>query len=215
MSARVSVLRTSSRSSVLPDFSSTASSSGAGAKWSAMAPCPCDSTMQIWVMPARAISSTAYWMMGRSTMGSSTLGTALEAGRNRVPRPAAGMTPLRMGMSRILVRHSGRIRAKPLARSALLGRLVDDAAVLAPGLRLVERDIGGAQQGGLVGAGPREAGHPDRHRDGDRPVPAEGRFEDPAPDLLRRPEPPLGIGLGQDQHELLSPVSGQHVDVPD
>src|SRR5512137_1591816 len=37
-----------------------------------------------------------YWMVGRSTMGSSSFGTALVAGRKRVPRPAAGMTALRI-----------------------------------------------------------------------------------------------------------------------
>src|SRR5712691_5405139 len=34
-------------------------------------------------------------MTGLSTMGSISFGTALEAGRNRVPRPAAGITALR------------------------------------------------------------------------------------------------------------------------
>jgi hypothetical protein len=43
-------------------------------------------------IPARTASSTTYWMAGLSTMGSISLGWALVAGRNRVPRPAAGMT---------------------------------------------------------------------------------------------------------------------------
>ena len=47
--------------------------------------------------PAATASSTMYWMVGVSTMGSSSLGTALVAGRKRVPRPAAGMTAFRMG----------------------------------------------------------------------------------------------------------------------
>ena len=42
--------------------------------------------------PARAASSTMYCSAGRSTTGSSSLGTALVAGRNRVPIPATGMT---------------------------------------------------------------------------------------------------------------------------
>src|SRR5690242_1368041 len=46
------------------------------------------------VSPADTASSTTYWMAGLSTTGSSSLGTALVAGRNRVPRPAAGMTAL-------------------------------------------------------------------------------------------------------------------------
>jgi cyanate permease len=35
---------------------------------------------------------------GLSTTGSISLGVALVAGRNRVPRPAAGMTAFRTGM---------------------------------------------------------------------------------------------------------------------
>ncbi len=45
-------------------------------------------------MPAATASSTTYWMAGLSTTGSISLGWALVAGRNRVPRPAAGMTAL-------------------------------------------------------------------------------------------------------------------------
>src|SRR5262249_9026544 len=46
-------------------------------------------------------SSTPYWMMGLSTIGSISLGCALVAGRKRVPSPAAGNTALRtlMGMA--------------------------------------------------------------------------------------------------------------------
>src|SRR6266545_846233 len=44
--------------------------------------------------PADAASSTTYWIAGLSTTGSISLGVALVAGRNRVPRPAAGMTAL-------------------------------------------------------------------------------------------------------------------------
>src|SRR4051812_39402353 len=44
--------------------------------------------------PADAASSTTYWIAGLSTTGSISLGAALVAGRNRVPRPAAGMTAL-------------------------------------------------------------------------------------------------------------------------
>src|SRR5207302_5441272 len=45
--------------------------------------------------PAATASSTTYWMSGLSTTGSISLGCALVAGRNRVPRPAAGRTALR------------------------------------------------------------------------------------------------------------------------
>src|SRR5919204_4214710 len=43
-------------------------------------------------MPARHASSTTYWIAGLSTTGSISFGCALVAGRNLVPRPAAGMT---------------------------------------------------------------------------------------------------------------------------
>src|SRR6185503_20923754 len=46
-------------------------------------------------MPEATASSTPYWMIGLSTTGSISFGCALVAGRNRVPRPAAGMTALR------------------------------------------------------------------------------------------------------------------------
>src|SRR5215472_18948850 len=51
--------------------------------------------MMIWSHPAASASSTPYWMIGLSTSGSISLGWALVAGRNRVPRPAAGKTALR------------------------------------------------------------------------------------------------------------------------
>ena len=44
--------------------------------------------------PAATASSTTYWMAGLSTTGSISLGVALVAGRNLVPRPAAGITAL-------------------------------------------------------------------------------------------------------------------------
>src|SRR5580658_9255645 len=48
-------------------------------------------------MPAATASSTTYWIAGLSTRVSISLGVALVAGRNRVPRPGAGMTALRTG----------------------------------------------------------------------------------------------------------------------
>ena len=41
-------------------------------------------------MPEWIASSTPYWMMGLSTMGSISLGCALVAGRKRVPKPGGG-----------------------------------------------------------------------------------------------------------------------------
>ena len=52
-------------------------------------------TMMICSIPEATASSTAYWMIGRSTSGIISLGIALVAGRKRVPNPAAGRTALR------------------------------------------------------------------------------------------------------------------------
>src|SRR5215475_1256471 len=49
-------------------------------------------------MPASRASSTAYWITGLSTTGSISFGTALVAGRKRVPMPATGKTALRTGL---------------------------------------------------------------------------------------------------------------------
>src|SRR5713226_6743829 len=71
-------------------------------KWSTMARLSRPVTTMIWSMPEATASSTPYWMMGLSTTGSISLGWALVAGRNRVPRPAAGKTAFRM----LLIHHS-------------------------------------------------------------------------------------------------------------
>src|SRR4029078_6497091 len=47
-------------------------------------------------MPASRASSTTIWMTGLSTMVSISFGTALVAGRKRVPRPATGKTAFLM-----------------------------------------------------------------------------------------------------------------------
>ena len=51
------------------------------------------------VSPERTASWTTSWIDGVSISGSISLGTALVAGRNRVPRPAAGMTAFRTFMA--------------------------------------------------------------------------------------------------------------------
>src|SRR4029079_14323698 len=48
----------------------------------------------MWSTPAPNASSMISWIAGVSPIGISSLGTALVAGRNRVPAPAAGMTAL-------------------------------------------------------------------------------------------------------------------------
>src|SRR5262245_55467914 len=52
-------------------------------------------TRMMFEIPAATASSTPYWMIGLSTSGSISFGCALVAGRNRVPRPAAGKMALR------------------------------------------------------------------------------------------------------------------------
>src|SRR5947207_12385867 len=79
---------------------------------------PLEMTMMICSIPAATASSTAYWMIGRSTSGIISLGIALEAGRKRVPNPAAGRTALRTRtMSGALLglwgRRSGRRKRHP------------------------------------------------------------------------------------------------------
>src|SRR5829696_8970932 len=55
-------------------------------------------------MPAARHSSIAYWISGRSTTVSISLGIALVAGKNRVPRPATGNTALRIGFMELSLR---------------------------------------------------------------------------------------------------------------
>src|SRR3712207_2285961 len=61
-------------------------------KWSSSAVLPRPVTKIICSIPASSASSTEYWMSGRSTTVSISLGTDLVAGRKRVPRPATGKT---------------------------------------------------------------------------------------------------------------------------
>ena len=81
-------------------------------------PDPLEMTMMICSIPAATASSTAYWMIGRSTSGIISLGIALEAGRKRVPNPAAGRTALRTRTMRgallgLWGRQSGRLNRHP------------------------------------------------------------------------------------------------------
>lgn len=47
--------------------------------------------MIISSMPAREASSTMYCIVGLSNIGNISLGTAFVAGKNLVPKPAAGI----------------------------------------------------------------------------------------------------------------------------
>ena len=53
-------------------------------------------------IPASRASSTAYWISGRSTIVTISLGMVLVAGSRRVPRPATGNTALRTRLAFIL-----------------------------------------------------------------------------------------------------------------
>ncbi len=67
-------------------------------------------TMTMWSMPAPTASSMISCNAGVSMIGSNSFGTALVAGRNRVPSPAAGMTAARTCIPTMLGR-----RRRPLA----------------------------------------------------------------------------------------------------
>src|SRR6266540_6679741 len=60
-----------------------------------MAYLPRPMTIRMSSRPACTASSTTYWMAGLSTTGTISFGCAFEAGRKRVPSPAAGMTAFR------------------------------------------------------------------------------------------------------------------------
>ena len=70
-------------------------------KWSSMTPLLRPVTKTKCSIPASRASSTTCWMTGRSTTVSISLGTDFVAGRKRVPRPATGITALRMGFMEI------------------------------------------------------------------------------------------------------------------
>ncbi len=72
---------------------------GSASKWASSAGLSGLVTSVTSVMPAAAASSTTYCTVGRSRIGSSSLGTARAAGNMRVPNPAAGRTARRRGRS--------------------------------------------------------------------------------------------------------------------
>ena len=105
------IARTCFSSSNLPFASRKCSSSNERSKWSSMERLPRPVMMRMSVSPARTASSTTYWIDGLSTTGSIAFGCAFVAGRNRVPRPAAGMTAFLIGMklpSVVVALRSGR-----------------------------------------------------------------------------------------------------------
>ncbi len=94
---------------VSPLRSRAASSSASRSKWSSTAFLVRLVTRSTSRRPAREASSTTYSMAGRSTTGSISLGRDLVAGRNLVPRPAAGITAFFTDMGETLAaRRRGR-----------------------------------------------------------------------------------------------------------
>src|SRR3954447_18967345 len=104
MSARSDANCTSFKRSCLPLLSSKCSSSKLRSKWSSIARLLRPVMMRMSSSPALTASSTTYWIAGLSTTGSISFGELFVAGRNRVPRPAAGMTALR---TRVIPASSG------------------------------------------------------------------------------------------------------------
>src|SRR3954470_3068917 len=156
--------------------------------------------------PAATASSTTYWMAGLSTTGSISFGVALVAGRNLVPRPAAGMTAL----------------VTCLLMAATLTRLCRDrvrchAPAIAPaGLGGVEGVVGSTHDRRRRVAVGREHGDARGQRD---PQPQRGNGHPPSPDGIAdalggvaRSFPP---GLGQDDDKLFAAVAAHHVDLAD
>ena len=92
------MLRTRSASAAFPLASSAAMISGDGAKYASIAGLLRLLTTTMWSIPAPRASLMTSCSVGVSPIGSSSLGTALEAGRNLVPIPAAGITALRTCM---------------------------------------------------------------------------------------------------------------------
>ena len=89
------IRRTSSSRPAAPERARWLSRAASWAKYLSSASLPSEVTTITSSIPAAAASSTWYWIIGLSRMGRSSLGTTLEAGRNRVPSPPAGMTALR------------------------------------------------------------------------------------------------------------------------
>src|SRR5947207_12475358 len=72
------------------------------------------------LMPTPTASSTTYWIAGLSTIASISFGWALVAGRNRVPRPAAGTMAFFTFMVRSITGGTGSL-SSPVLRAHTLG----------------------------------------------------------------------------------------------
>ena len=61
-------------------------------KWSSIERLFLPVTIKISSIPEATASSITYWIVGLSKTGNISLGCALVAGKNLVPKPAAGIT---------------------------------------------------------------------------------------------------------------------------
>src|SRR3954468_11687739 len=206
MSARTFDFCTRASREASPLACRTSSSSHARSKWSSSERLLRPVMTRTSESPAATASSTTYWIAGLSTTGSISFGVAFVAGRNLVPRPAAGMTAF---VTRWLM-------------AATLTRLSDDGvrchppAITAAGLGGVERVVGRADDRGRRVAVGREHRDTGRERDsqlqpGDRNRPMTDGVADALGGVARS----LPAGLRQDDDELLAAVATDHVDLAD
>src|SRR5271169_3862576 len=139
-----STLRSWLSRSLLPCCASMVSSSGSESKWSSIArlEAPVMNTRRL--APASSASSTAYWMRGLSTTGSISLGLALVAGRNRVPRPATGNTAVRMAGCDLMQKPR-----KGSVPNGLVGAVIDPLAQILAGLEM--GDVLAGERHGFTG----------------------------------------------------------------
>src|SRR6266852_8828731 len=84
-------------------------------------------------IPEATAPSMMYCSTGLSTMGSISLGTAFDAGRNRVPRPAAGITALRTRVTNEQLLFRSRSAPRPPAQAAQDPRIPAPVPEAAPG----------------------------------------------------------------------------------
>ena len=97
------MLRTISSHSFFPFSARFSSSSMLRSKWSSIARLLRPVIIRISSIPLASASSTMYWIVGLSTIGSISFGVAFVAGKKRVPNPAAGITALVMVLKRMLM----------------------------------------------------------------------------------------------------------------
>src|SRR6266571_6745361 len=218
MSAISLIARTPSSFFWSPFCSSQYSSSKERSKWFSMERLPRPVMIKMSVMPAATASSTTYWIAGLSTTGSISFGCAFVAGRKRVPRPAAGMTAFVTDMvdprvGPLSLRTVGIVGNR--GRRGLIELLGGDDSVPSTSLRLVQRLVGGADERLGLRAVLREHRDADRHGDRDElfAVAPERGISDPLEHLPRDDDGAFQRRFREDQHELLSPVPRDRVDL--